>query len=568
MADLSQVPADQLLQMLAQQSPPAPSQVSAPIAETPVPQTWREKLMAGPVGQAMGGAMQGVYGLDQLAYKGGAGLASAGGLFPNSVSQGLDQTANDIGNQAKLSSQTYEDARNNAGVTGTNVGKFAGEVASPANFLAGEVSIPAKALPLLGKAGSLANTLLKGAAFGSTAPVDPNDSFGQTKAEQAGIGAGLGMAGKAVGAAANPMGSIAPKVATLLKAGVPLTAGQILGGVPRTLEDASTSIPIVGDFVKSRQRDALAGLNTAVINRSLVPIGTTLPSGLSGHEAVKFAQDKLGTAYDSILSQMSAHADPQLQQDMGDLVTNATRDYGLTADKQKQLYGILQGQLGKHDNGYFSGDTLKDIQSNLSYQSRNYMKSPDPDQKNLGDALADSKQVFNDFIARQNPAQAPTLNAINTGYANFARAQGAAASSKTGIFSPSELARAVRAGGTKSTNSTGQSLMQDLSSAGQEVLPPTVPDSGTAGRHMVGLLAGLLAGGGEHAATGDAGLGVLSMGAGLSAGASKPAQAAIRSLLTKRPYDQNTAAALADLLRTGTPALSGALIPALSQNTN
>ena len=110
--------------------------------------------------------------------------------------------------------------------------------------------------------------------------------------------------------------------------------------------------------------------------------------------------------------------------------------------------------------------------------------------------------------------------------------------------------------------------MQDLSSAGQDVLPSTVPDSGTAGRHMVGLLAGLLAGGGEHAATGDAGLGVLSMGAGLSAGASKPAQAAIRSLLTKRPYNQNTATALAGLLRAGTPALSGALVPAITQNAN
>lgn len=568
MADLSQIPTDQLLQMLQPQaSAPAPAAASVAPGAAPQSQDWRTQLMAGPVGQAMGGAMQGVYGLDQLAYKGASKAASLGGLYPNSVSDALNNTANDVGQQAQLSDQTYSHARDAMGVTGMNPGKFAGEVASPANFLAGEVSIPAKVAPYLGKAARLANILLKGGAYGSTAPVAPGDDFTSQKAQQIGLGTALAVGGHGLAKVAAPV--IDANVATLLKGGVPLTAGQILGGSARTIEDSATSIPFVGDLVKARQRDALQGLNTAVINRSLAPIGETLPAGKTGFDATQYAQSKLGDAYDALLPKLSATADPQLQSDLHGMVTGAAKNYGLNQSRQQQLYDILHGQIvQKSDQGHFDGEALKDIQSNLSFQAQRFMKSPDPDQKNLGDALFDAKSMFNDFIARQNPNEAPKLQAINQGWANFARAQGAAASSKTGIFSPSELARAVKAGGTKGTNATGTSMMQDLSSAGQAVLPSTVPDSGTAGRHFIDMGLGALAGGGEHVATGDAGLGVLTGGALLAAGASKPAQYLLRTALTKRPYNPQTAATLSTILRNYTPSLTGAIAPALTQNSN
>ena len=568
MADLSQIPTDQLLQMLQPQGQPA--SVPPPAPPTPIApqdQDWRTKLMAGPVGQAMGGAMQGVYGLDQLAYKGAGKIASLGGLYPNAVSSALENTSNDIGNQATLSDQTYAHARDAMGVTGSNVGKFAGEVASPANVLAGDVSIPAKLAPYLGKAAGLANILLKGGAYGSTAPVDPNQDYASEKAKQIALGATLSAGGHGLAKVAAPV--FDPNVQTLLKGGVPLTVGQILGGTARTIEDSATSIPVVGDFVKARQRDALAGLNSAVINRSLAPIGETLPPGKTGHEAIQYAQGKLGDAYNTLLPKLSATADPQLQSDMQGIVQGAAKNYGLNQSGQQQLYDILHGQIvQKSDQGHFDGDTLKDIQSNLSFQAQRFTKSQNPDQKNLGDALFDAKSAFNDFIARQNPNEASKLQAINQGWANFARAQGAAAASKTGIFSPSELARAVKAGGTKGTNAAGTSLMQDLSSAGQAVLPSTVPDSGTVGRHLMDVGLGVLAGGGEHVATGDAGMGVLAGGATLAAGASKPVQYLLRTALTKRPYSPQTATTIGNILRNYTPSLTGAVAPALNQNSN
>ena len=553
-----------------QDATPAPvQQPMAPSQQQP-PATWRQQLMAGPVGQAMGGAMQGIYGADQLAYKGAGALASLGGYYPNPVSAALNNTADSVGQQAQQEAQSYQDARTATGKGSFNPGKFIGEVASPVNALAGEVELPGAVAAMAPKAAKLANILLKGAAYGSTAPVSPTDDYASTKLTQAGIGAGIGAGASALGAVANPMASLDPKVATLLKAGVPLTVGQTLGGPVRTIEDSATSIPVVGDIVKARQRDAMAGLNTAVINRSLAPIGETLPSGTVGHAAIQYAQGKLGDAYDALLPKLSATADPQLTSDLGSIVNNAAGSYGLNKSGQQQLYDILHGQIvQKSNNGNFDGNTLKDIQSNLSFQAQRFIKSPDPDQKNLGDALFDAKSAFNDFIARHNPTEAPQLQAINQGWANFARAQGAAAASKTGIFTPAELGRAVKAGGTKGTNAAGTSLMQDLSTAGQSILPSTVPDSGTAGRHFVDLALGALAGGGEHLATGDAGIGVLSGGAALGLGATKPAQWAMRTALTKRPYSQQTASQLGAILARGAPRLAAPVaVPALTQNSN
>ena len=569
MADLSQIPTDQLLQMLQQGSAPAPVPAAPPVQQQAAPQappTMRQQMMANPVGQAMGGAVQGLYGLDQDFYKGAGALTSLGGYAPNPVSNYMNNAANQMGTLANQSDQTYQNARTATGTNGANVGKFVGEVASPANLVAGEVELPAAGIAALGKLGPLANALIKGSAFGATNPVAPDADYTSQKSQQMAFGAALGGVGHGVASAANP--TFDPNVQTLLNANVPLTVGQTLGGTARTLEDASTSIPLVGDIVKARQRDALAGLNAAVINRSLAPIGATLPSGTVGHAAIQYAQGKLGEAYDNLLPTMNATQDPQLVTDMNDLVNNGVRDYGLSGAKQQQLASIISSQVNKSANGFFDGDTLKDIKSNLSYQARNFAKSSDPDQRNLSDALFDARDTFNDFIARQNPAQAPRLQAINEGYANFARAQSAAAASKTGIFSPAELGRAIKAGGTKSSNAAGTSLMQDLSTAGQSVLPSTVPDSGTPLRHFADIALGAMAGGGEHLATGDAGLGVLGGGAGLALGASKPLQYLLRMAITKRPYSASTAAQLGAILSNGTPAISGALNPMLSPASN
>ena len=538
---------------------PATAQAMPPQSQAAQP-NWRQQAMGSSIGQFMRGAMEPIYGGGQLLYKGIGALTSLGGYAPNSVSNTFNEAGDKVGQEEDQSEKSYELARSMMGQSGFNPSKVAGAIASPVNALGGALDF----------ASPLATTLARGAFYGSTSPGSTTPNYWTDKATNAGIGALTGGVlhggGQLASALVDPASSYGPNVNTLIKAGVPLTTGQIVGGPLRTMEDSLTSIPFIGDTIKARQRDAMAGLNTAVINRSLAPIGETLPPGMVGHDAITYAQGKLGDAYNNLVPKLSATADPQLQQDLNGIVTNATRDYGLNQSGQQNLFDMLHGQIVQKagPGGAYSGDALKDIQSNLSYQARNFAKSQNPDQKNMADALFDARQAFNDFIARQNTNEAPQLNAINTGYANYARAEGASAASKTGIFTPSELNRAVKQGGTRAQNASGNALMQDLSSAGIGVLPQTVPDSGTAMRRLMEFGMGALAGGeAEHLAPGF-GTGAALLGGGLTVGGTRPVQALARSLLTSRPYGDQTAANLSGAIQNSIPTISRTAIPALA----
>lgn len=69
---------------------------------------------------------------------------------------------------------------------------------------------------------------------------------------------------------------IAPHVNRLLQGGVKLTPGQIKGGAAQRVEDAATSIPLMGDMISSMQREATESFNTAAINEAISPAGLNL----------------------------------------------------------------------------------------------------------------------------------------------------------------------------------------------------------------------------------------------------------------------------------------------------
>jgi hypothetical protein len=162
-----------------------------------------------------------------------------------------------------------------------------------------------------------------------------------------------------------------------------------------------------------------------------------------------------------------------------------------------------------------------------------------------------------DTLPRVNPKLGNELKKINEGYANYARIRQAASSTATGamegVFTPAQLAQAVRAQDVtagKGASATGRALMQDLAEQGTNVLGSKVPDSGTAGRIWLGtgLGAGTVATG--TAIPAAAGLGLASLPY-LGKGRELTAAA-----LTKRPAQ---AAEVARLLRQGAPALAGGL---------
>ena len=201
------------------------------------------------------------------------------------------------------------------GESGLDTNRLIGNIASPANLMAGS---------LAGKLGSRAAGAVKGAAptlasffqpiitgsasAAATTPVTQQGDYWSDKGEQAGMGAAAGTAAKLVGSGVSRVLSPKPSEAVqqLMEAGVKLTPGQRLGGVAKRIEDAATSIPGVGDAIRMGQRDAIKSFNRAAIDEALSPVGVKLPSNIeSGREAVNFAKTTLGKGYDDVLSNTS-----------------------------------------------------------------------------------------------------------------------------------------------------------------------------------------------------------------------------------------------------------------------
>jgi len=363
----------------------------------------------------------------------------------------------------------------------------------------------------------------------------------------------INMLARPVAAMVSP--TVDPNVRALMAEGITPTTGQILGGGYKRFEEGLTSIPVIGDFIKSAQGRAVEQLNTAAFNRALKPIGSSLPSGTTGREAVQFVSDKLDDAYGKLLPKMTVQADPVFGTEIGNLRQmvaqgaidpNAVRAFDRFLDTN--VVNKFQGQQA------ITGQTLKQIQSDLRERINLLGASTDANQRLMGQALQEVQDQFRQLVIRSNPANAAELKAIDTGYANFKRVQRAAGltGAEEGIFSPAQLQNAVRAmdrSKDKSRFATGQALMQDLSETGKVVLGNKLPDSGTPYRSLAALIA----------SGGAAGAGYPTLAAGMLAGPalySAPGQRLAATLLTARPAG---AAAIANQLRANQGIKSGAL---------
>lgn len=369
----------------------------------------------------------------------------------------------------------------------------------------------------------------------------PTDYWAE-KAKQIGLGA-------LTGGAASPlmMGlgrMISPQVSsdvqTLMDKGVTPTPGQILGGGWARTESKLTSIPVLGDMIKNAQQRAVNQFNEAAYNEALAPIGQKF-SGKIGQEGIEQVGNKIGQVYDDILPKMKLQVDPQFQTDVTNLGQMAQ---GLPQAQQNTFMNILKTQIfGKlGPQGQMDGIDLKGVQSELARTAKGYLSDPSYDNRQLGAAVSALRDAVDSNLARVNPADlSQKLTNANQAWANFVRLRAAAASqgamNNEGVFTAAQLQNAVRGADKsvgKGASATGQALMQDLSGAGQRVLGSKYPDSGTAGRGLMALLApggiasGMVAAPGATLATlGGIGVGSLPY---TSAGQRLAAQ-----LLTARP---------------------------------
>lgn len=411
-----------------------------------------------------------------------------------------------------LSGQGYDAARQSQMVSrellnqtnrgDRNIGGIAGAV------------IPALALPGAGwingatGAGKVGRAAALGAGYGAGYGLGNTDGELSERLQGAGTGAviggvtGGGLQGvgnffsrSGVNAAANP----SPQ-RQLSRMGVELTPGQMMGGGWQRIEDGLTSTPVLGDSIRNAQRRGLESYNRAVYDWALEPIGRAVPRDVNvGRNGYRAAEDIASGAYDSALSGVtvdptqgfnqalaSVRAGPQMQGEAAATLANTIDD------------------LERRFASPLSGEAYKQIESevNAAIRSASSGAQNNPALRPMIDRLSTIRQGLQDSFEAADPFAGVDKSRADEAYARLIRLREAqqrqGTAMRDGLFTAGDFDAAVRKGDSTVGNrayARGEALGQQLSDAGQAVLPRTVPDSGTPFRSILQVLAGLGIGG-------------------------------------------------------------------------
>lgn len=353
----------------------------------------------------------------------------------------------------------------------------------------------AMALPEL-KAGVLAQGALGGAVGGALQPTEKGTDFATEKAKDVAAG---GLGGAAIAGAGKAASSvIAPKVSKevqmLMERGVQMTPGQLAGGMLRSAENAISSVPVVGSFIRGAQHEATESFNRAVINDALQPIGQKLPAKIDlGRDAVDHAAEAISNEYRVILPRVKFKVDAPFDAAMTNLVSLAK---SMPPDQQAQFAHILNNNVVSRilPTGSMLGETMKLVDSDLGKLVRQYQGSPLGSEKQMAQAIKEAQRIMREAVTRQNPDLADALTSVNSAFARLARVEGAAGyrSTSGGLFTPGDLLAAIKRGDASARDqdfARGKALGQPFAEAAQKVLPNNLPNSGTPER--MGWLYGL-----------------------------------------------------------------------------
>lgn len=520
----------------------AKSQWSAPTKDLQPAMSTAERIGMGLADQVHGGA--------QLLTKMlPAGLVDAGnrlnnliadrtGIFPRLPAGGVDE-------QVRTREADYQAQR--GGDTGIDWARLTGNVASPVGLGLGALAAPAAGLSLLGRTGAAAAGGALGAAF---RPATTKEDFASEKAQQIGIGAAVGGAlapvAAGIGRLISPKASTNAELALLKDSGVNPTVGQALGGRWNAVEEKLQSLPIMGDLISNARKRAQEQFNTAAINRATGKVGVQVDE--VGHKGVAAAGDAIGKAYDDVLGGLkSVKFDQTFQSDLTQL-RRLTR--GLTepmrAKFNETLKDVVQGRTSAAPG--MTAEAFKRVESELGQNAARYGRSSVASEQELGGALRQLQELMREQVGRTSPEAAKALKEANAAYANLVRVEGAAKAAKNsdGVFTPAQLNAAIQQADNsvrKRAVSRGEALMQDLGTAGQNVLGNKVPNSGTFDRAALGI--GGLGAGFLNPAIPAALIG----GAGLY---TQPVQGLLRGLVSSRPA---LAEPMAGLLNRSAPML-------------
>lgn len=245
-------PPAELIRM-AQLQASAPQQQSVPVSE---------RLLASGAGRALKGMKDPIDAGAQLLPRGLSAVTSGFGLFPNRVSQFLDNEAAKVDADIEASEKQFQAARWRDGQTGFDGARLLGNIASPATLALARLS-PSGATSMLGRSLQGAAGGLFGGALATPVTETGDVSFGMQKL-------GQGLSGAVGGAIAAPVvGKVADLVAPRLKAlQARFTDPEILGARASMETDVALR-QVLRDMNVEEQsvpRDVMASLRQQVLD--------------------------------------------------------------------------------------------------------------------------------------------------------------------------------------------------------------------------------------------------------------------------------------------------------------
>jgi hypothetical protein len=345
------------------------------------------------------------------------------------------------------------------------------------------------------------------------------------------LGAGaVGLAGKALS------GVTDPAVRYLAGKGIPLTVGQMAGGVTRGVEDRLAGLPIVGDMIRNAQRRGLQSVNRAAYDDTLAQIGEKLPQGVDiGRDAYNFTRQRLSDAYDEVLAPLTVAKDTGWTTDLGAAKHAISKigDAKIKADVNQILKTEVLSRFSK--SGQMTGEDLKAAQEALG-QHANDLSKGTKWSRDAASAVKGVKTALEGLVARTDPDAGARLASVNKAYSLLKPLETAAAktTSKDGIFTMAGLNQGVAKGKSAATLAGGRAPHQELADAAGQVLPSTVPDSGTAGRLLTGAALTALFGG-HLPVVGPMAIPAAGLIGGMASLYTRGGQKALAAALTRRP---------------------------------
>lgn len=352
-------------------------------------------------------------------------------------------------------------------------------------------------------------------------------------------GAATGAALGGVLQKAVPVASEAAK--KIIKAGVPTTIGQTIGGAAKTLEEAATSLPFVGPTIAAAQRKAIEGFNVSTFNKVLEPIGAKVPKGLTGREAYDFTLKKLRSSYQGLVPKLEIPEKTNLINPLANTVGEVRKKLG-ESPKGQETYAVFEDLINQmvdeafDPSGAVSGNSVQDLMIALRTASEDFvMEGGGIDARLSNIASSGFKQAADDVweaLASANQPNAEALRSINRGWALFIPAERAATSAgaKSGRFTPAQVVSAIRATepGAKRAFGAGQARLQPFAETAEEVIGSRLPTSGSIERAAT---TALLTGGGYGVGGAPGALAPLALSAITSPLYSPTGQTAARKLL-------------------------------------